>query len=137
MEDKSFIVTIKVKMSGEMPSEIDGDVIADAIADSVCLDTQFAFGEDGMYEYYIGENGEAKVEATEYSITYDDNPSCEHCGDRHSTYAATINIDGINWCTNCANCDDNFSEKEIDEILKQEKKGLKKYYKQKLKELDD
>jgi hypothetical protein len=73
----------------------------------------------------------------EYSITYSDNPSCEHCGDKHSTYAATLNFGGANWCMRCANSNDNFTKKEVKDILKEEKKGLKEYYQKKLKELDD
>jgi len=138
MKNRNFIVTIKVKMSGEVPDNAGEGIVEDAIIDNIDFDTEFRFGEDENEVFFIkAKEDSIEVIAEQYSITYSDNPSCEHCGDRHSSYAATINIGGINWCINCANSYENFSGKEVKDILKEEKKGLKKYYQSKLKELDE
>ena len=140
MKNRNFIVNITLKMSGEFPSDVDEEFLAQEIAENIHCESHFAYGEHGDYEYFIGTTSkeeEIDVNVKEYLVSYNDNPYCEHCGQNHSDFAATINLDGTNWCATCAEGAGYFNEEELEEICKKEKKGLKNHYKNKLKELED
>lgn len=138
MEDRNFIVTVTFKMNGEVPKRIPEEYIAGWIAQDFRCETQFSYGDHDFEEYFmaqIGDETTVTAKVKEYSIGYSEEPFCEHCGENHSDYGATINIDGVCWCVNCACLDDNFTESEINKIREKEKEGLKEYYKKKLEEL--
>ena len=138
--DRDFIVTVTFKMRGEVPKTIPEEYIADCVAQDFRCETQFSYDEESFEEYYmaqIGDESTVSVKVREFSVCYDEKPFCEHCGDGHKDFGATISLDGVNWCIDCVCLEDDFTEYEIEQMRKKEKEGLKEYYKNKLKELED
>lgn len=72
-----------------------------------------------------------------YIVRYTDSPSCEHCGENFDDFAAEFQENGgPTWCIDCFVIDNELSEEEEEEIMKEEKRLKIQYYKDKIKELE-
>jgi len=81
---------------------------------------------------------EPEVTVEDFSITYDDSPFCECCGERFADFGVMFHIDGTSWCANCfKDMPENFyTKKEFAKILKKEKQLTKEYYKNQIKRIE-
>ena len=143
---KTFIVTVKFKVNGILPSivtkkHIESNIqseIEEAVGEVALSSEYYDMQED--IEWAVFLEGDVKVESEEISIDICEEPFCEHCGERHTDFGVQVSDGGTSWCLDCflsGSHSDVFSEDELNELRKKEKTLAKKYYMKKLMELDD
>lgn len=143
-EIKTFVLTVKFRMSGALPDMVTKEHICSNVYDAI----QGAVGEVELSGEYYGDiddeweiylNGEIWIDAEEISVWVGSSPFCEYCGERHSDIGAEISNGGTSWCLDCytSNPDHRLSDEDI-KVIREKIKELKKdYYKKKIKEIDE
>ena len=145
-KEKTYIITTKFKVSGILPSFITTEhiesniesAIEEAIGETALSSEYYDMDEDIEWAVYLKGNVKV-IESKEMAVSICEEPFCEHCGERHQDFGIEVFDGGTSWCMSCFLCndDDVFTEKELDEIYKEEKKLKRQYLLKQLKELDD
>ena len=142
-EDKRFIVKATGVISG-IVDKFSSDQIIEKIKSTIDESVgeiemwcEALGDDDGVETVFAEEPFEFEVE--ELKIVYDRTPSCEHCGENHSDYDATIFYGGLSWCPNCFEANEEIPKKILKEILNEIKPKLEEfeieYHEKRLKEL--
>jgi hypothetical protein len=141
MSEKTFLGTYHFEIKGDISGT------DEQIAKRIKNELDHALGEvefDGESLPHLGEQGletmfgtnKSDLRLEEFAIRYDDHPDCEHCGENHDTFAASILLEGVWWCLTCATQSyGDITEDEAKEIEAKEKEGKKKWLKMELKKL--
>lgn len=131
---KEYRVTVNFQIKGYLPYMIEEEhikgKIEDLLHDTIALHGEYYGDYDEEWEMY--PSGKINVELSEFSITYTEQPFCEHCGERHSDYGVEIHDGGTSWCLNCWLSGNEMTDEEIEEIQEKEREGKKEYYQKQL-----
>jgi len=141
---KSYLINITLSVSGLVPDMVRIEHVKANIQSAI----DEAVGEIELCGEYYGDfdevwslflDGNAIVNAGEYSVTYCSQPFCEHCGEKHQDFGAEIHVNSTSWCLDCyeSNNEKYFSEEDINKMYEEEKKLTKEYYIKKLKEMGE
>lgn len=145
-KEKTYIITTKFKVSGILPSFIKTEhieaniqsAIEDAVGEIALSSEYYDMEDDIEWAVYLKGNVNM-LDTKEIAVHICEEPFCEHCGERYQDFGIEIFDGGTSWCMGCflSNDSGTFSEKEIDEIYKEEKRLRRKHLLKLLKELDD